>query len=134
MINKVILQGRLTKDPELRHTQSGTAVASFTIAWSEKRGEQETKLFLPCVAWSGTAEFICRNFKKGSALAVEGKLTTRNWTDKDGNNRSSIELTVSDVHFTEGKKEEASAPHIEPSAPAPFAGFSELAEDEDMPF
>ena len=130
MINKVILQGRLTKDPELRHTQSGTAVASFTIAWSEKRGEQETKLFLPCVAWSGTAEFICRNFKKGSALAVEGKLNTRTWQDKDGNNRSSIELKVLEVHFTEGKKEEVN----EPSAPAPFAGFSELAEDEDMPF
>lgn len=125
MINKMILQGRLTKDPELQRTPNGTAVASFTLAWSEKRGEKERKLFLPCVAWSGTAEFICRHFKKGSALAVEGKLTTRQWQDKDGNNRSVIEMTVSEVHFTEGKKAEE---------PTPFGNFDLMDDDGDMPF
>lgn len=128
MINSTILQGRLTRDPELRHTQSGKAVASFTVAWSEKYNETERKLFLPCVAWGGTAEFLCKYFKKGSALAVGGKLTTRAWKDKDGNSRETTELTVSQVHFTEGKKDAV-------NDPAPFGNFAPMdEEDEDMPF
>lgn len=128
MINSVILQGRLTREPELRHTQKGKAVTSFTIAWSETYNNTERKLFMPCVAWGGTAEFVNSYFGKGSALAVEGKLTTRAWTDKDGNNRETIELTVSQVHFTEGKKEQT-------ADPAPFGNFAPMDEaDEDMPF
>ena len=131
MINSMILQGRLTKDPELRHTQSGKAVATFTLAWSEKFNDTERKLFLPCVAWGGTAEFVTSYFGKGSALAVEGKLGSRSWTDKEGRNRETIELTVSQVHFTE-KRETTVAPSEVPIVPAPFEEF--LEDDEDCPF
>lgn len=131
MINSVVLQGRLTKDPELRHTQSGKAVVTFTLAWSEKFNETERKLFLPCVAWGGTAEFVTSYFGKGNALAVEGKLGSRSWTDKEGRNRETIELTVSQVHFTE-KRETTVASSEAPIAPAPFAEL--LDDDEDCPF
>lgn len=104
MLNRTIIQGRLTKDVELRHTQSGTAVASFTVAWSEKYKEQERKLFLPCVAWGGTGEFASKYFTKGAPIIVEGYLSTRSWTDNNGNNRQTTELTADKIHFA-GKKE-----------------------------
>lgn len=132
MLNKVVLQGRLTKDVELRHTQSGKAVASFTLAWSEKYQDQERKLFLPCVAWGGTGEFVCKWFRKGDAIIVEGKLSTRDWTDSKGNNRQTIELTVTEVHFA-GKKEPTtdSAPVVECDEPE----FEEISMDDgDLPF
>lgn len=131
MINSVVLQGRLTKDPELRHTQSGKAVVTFTLAWSEKFNETERKLFLPCVAWGGTAEFVTSYFGKGSALAVEGKLGSRSWTDKEGRNRETIELTVSQVHFTE-RKEATVAPSEVPIVHAPFEELTD--EAMDLPF
>lgn len=130
MINSVVLHGRLTKDPELRHTQSGKAVATFTLAWSENYNT-ERKLFLPCVAWGGTAEFVCSYFSKGSALAVEGKLGSRSWTDKEGKNRETIELTVSQVHFTE-RKETTVAPSEVQIVPAPFEELT--GEAMDLPF
>jgi single-strand DNA-binding protein len=99
MINKMILQGRLTADPELRQTQSGISVCSFTVAWSEKRNEIETKCFLRCTAWRGTAEFLSKYFSKGKEIVVEGKLNTREWEDNEGNKRSSIELAVDAIHF-----------------------------------
>ena len=74
MLNKTIIQGRLTKDAELRHTQTGKAVASFTLAWSEQYQDQERKLFLPCVAWSGTGEFISKWFKKDSWMPTKAEL------------------------------------------------------------
>ena len=103
MINKMILQGRLTADPELRQTQSGISVCSFTVAWSEKRNEIETKCFLRCTAWRGTAEFLSQYFSKGKEIVVEGKLNTREWEDADGNKRSSIELAVDTIHFCGSK-------------------------------
>ena len=106
MVNKMVLQGRLTKDVELRRTQSGTAVAGFTVAWSEKYGENEQKLFMPCVAWKGTAEMASRYFSKGQELAVEGKLITRKWQDRDGNNRETIELIVERMHFCGAKRDD----------------------------
>ena len=99
MINHTVLQGRLTRDPELRETSSGIPVCSFTVAWSEKFKERETKLFLPCTAWRGTAEMVSRNFSKGREIAVEGRLSTKEWGDKDGNRRTSIEMSVDRVHF-----------------------------------
>lgn len=127
MLNSTIIQGRLTKDAELRHTQSGTAVASLTVAWSEKYKEQKRELFLPCVAWGGTGEFISKYFTKGDQIIVEGKLSTREWTDSNGNNRRVTELTVEKAHFA-GKKE----------APAPIEEapeFEEIAMDDgDLPF
>lgn len=106
MINRTILQGRLCADPEMRRTNNGTAVCSFRVAWSETVKDREKKLFLNCVAWQGTAEMICKYFCKGKELAVEGRLSTREYDDRDGNRRSVTEMTVDRVHFC-GKNEDA---------------------------
>lgn len=105
MINKCVIQGRLTKNVELRYTQSNTPVASFTVAWSEKYKDTEQKLFMPCVAWRNTAQFAANYFDKGQECVVEGKLTTRKWTDRDGNNRETVELVVDQMHFCGSKRE-----------------------------
>ena len=137
MINRMTLQGRLTRDPEFRQTQNGTPVASFTIAWSEKHGETERKLFLPCVAWNNSALFVCQYFVKGSEIIVEGGLTSRKWLDKEGNNRESIELTVERTHFAGSKptgdaQQEAPEPTGNPiKAPE---GFAPADIDDVLPF
>lgn len=105
MLNKTVLQGRLVADPEIRYTQAGVPVASFKVAWSEKYNNNETKCFLPCVAWRNTAEFISNYFSKGQECIVEGYLSTRSYEDKDGNSRSITELTVDKVHFCGPKKD-----------------------------
>ena len=126
MVNRMILQGRLCSDPELRRTNSGTAVCSFRVAWSEKIKDRETKLFLPCVAWQGTAEMICNHFAKGKEIIVEGKLSSREYEDKTGNKRTVVELTADRVHFY-GSKD--SAPQ------QPTQTFTEISEDDgDLPF
>lgn len=133
MLNKTIIQGRLTKDAELRHTQSGTAVASFTVAWSEKYKEQERKLFLPCVAWSGTAEFVSKYFSKGDQIIIEGYLSTRDWTDQNGNKRQTIELTADKVHFAGSKNSgtQTAAPVVECDEPV----FEEIdLNNSELPF
>lgn len=109
MLNKTIIQGRLTRDPEIRRTGSGVPVASFRIAWSEKYKESEQKLFLSCVAWRSTAEFASRFFRRGQQVIAEGKLTTRQWKDKDGSNRETTELVVDQLYFCGPK--EAAADH-----------------------
>ena len=126
MVNRMILQGRLCSDPELRRTNSGTAVCSFRVAWSEKIKDRETKLFLPCVAWQGTGEMICNHFAKGQEIIVEGKLSSREYEDKTGNKRTVVELTADRVHFC-GSKD--SAPQ------QPTQTFTEISEDDgDFPF
>ena len=132
MINHMTLQGRLTRDPELRHTNSGVPVCSFTVAWSEKYKEQETKLFMPCTAWRATGEMVSRNFFKGKEIAVEGKLSTRDWTDNEGNKRQAMELSVDRVHFC-GPKEEVGRNAPEPSA-SQTQDFTELNDDGELPF
>ena len=129
MINKSIIQGRLTKDVETRHTQSGKAVGSFTVAWSEKIGDNENKLFMPCVVWDKNAEFIAKHFGKGQEIVVEGRLGSRQWSDKDGNKRETIELTVDRAHFC-GPKMDGAKPAAEPQQ------FTEIDEDDDrdLPF
>ena len=129
MVNHAIIQGRLCADPELRQTQSGTSVCSFRVAWSEKYKETETKLFLNCTAWRGTGEMVSKYFVKGKEIAVEGKLSTRDWEDKDGNKRSSIELTVDRVHFC-GSKGDSSGVPVSVSAD----DFKEIEDDGDLPF
>ena len=128
MVNRTILQGRLCADPEMRRTNNGTAVCSFRVAWSETIKGRETKLFLNCVAWQGTAEMICKYFRKGKELAVEGRLSTREYDDRDGNRRSVTEMTVDRVHFC-GKNEDAHgmAPRTDGKSQ-----FAELDEDEDL--
>lgn len=114
MLNHVVLMGRLTRDPELRRTGSGLAVASFCVAvdrdWPNKEtGEKETD-FIDCVAWRQTSEFISKYFSKGSMIVVAGRLQIRNWTDKDGNKRKTAEIVADNVYFGEGKKDKTSSP------------------------
>lgn len=108
MLNKVILMGRMAVDPELRHTRSGTPVASFRLAvdrdFKDKDGASQTD-WLDCVAWKGTAEFISRYFSKGRMVAVEGSIQIRDWTDKEGNKRKSVEVIVLNAYFADSKKE-----------------------------
>lgn len=121
MVNRTILQGRLCADPEMRRTQNGTAVCSFRMAWSETVKDRETKLFLNCVAWKGTAEMICKYFRKGKELAVEGRLSTREYDDRDGNRRSVTEMTVDRVHFC-GKNEDGHGMPPPDGRPEPVRG------------
>lgn len=126
MVNLMILQGRLCDEPEMRTTQSGTPVCSFRVAWSEKYKDRETKLFLSCTAWGSTGEMVSKYFSKGKEIVVEGKLSTRDWEDKQGNKRQSVELTVERVHFC-GPKDGASPA----SSPATF---TEIDDDGRLPF
>ena len=114
MLNKTIVMGRLTKDVEVRHTQSGNAVASFTIAcdrdFKGKNGEKETD-WLDVVAWRNTAEFVSKYFSKGSMAVVSGRLQIREWTDRDGNKRRTAEVVADNVYFGESKRrDDGSAP------------------------
>ena len=109
MLNVAIIMGRLTRDPELRRTNSGKPVASFAVAvdrdYAPDGQERETD-FIDIVAWNGTAEFVEKYFKKGSMIALKGRLQIRGWTDKDGNKRRSAEIVADNVYFGESKKSE----------------------------
>ena len=133
MLNKIILMGHLTRDPELRRTQSGTAVASFTLAvdrdYKPQDGERETD-FIDIVAWRGTGEFVSKYFTKGRMAVVEGRLQVRDWTDKDGNKRRSTEVVADNVYFGDSKRSESGTP-AEPSG-----DLQELPDEEkgELPF
>ena len=108
MLNHITIMGRLTRDPELRRTSSGIAVASFTVAvdrdfGGRDGGEKETD-FIDCVAWRQTGEFVSKYFTKGSMIVVSGRLQIRNWNDKDGNKRRSAEVVADNVYFGESKR------------------------------
>ena len=109
MLNQIIIMGRLTRDPELRRTQSGTAVCSFSVAvdrdFKSQSGEKETD-FIDVVAWRQTGEFVSKYFQKGSMAVVSGRLQIRDWTDRDGNKRRSAEVVVDNVYFGESKRRE----------------------------
>ena len=110
MLNKIILMGRLTRDPELRRTGSGVAVASFSVAVDRdfagrENGERETD-FIDCVAWRNTGEFVSKYFTKGSMIVVSGRLQIRSWTDKEGNKRRTAEVVADNVYFGESKRNE----------------------------
>ena len=138
--NKVILGGRLTAQPELKTTPSGTTVTSFSIAVNRKRakeGEQQSD-FINCVAWKERAEFICKYFGKGSSISIVGELQTRQWKDNNGQNRYATEVLVSEVNFVDSKSDNApaSAPAYMPDAyktPAE-TGYEEMDSDLDLPF
>ena len=132
MINRMTLQGRLTKDVDLRQTTSGTNVASFTVAWSEKFGETERKLFLPCIAWNKSAVFVSQYFMKGSEIIVEGSLAIRKWTNSEGESRETTEMTVEKIHFAGGRQTDASVPNQSKSVNNP-SGFVPV-DDENLPF
>ncbi len=108
MLNHITIMGRLTRDPELRRTGSGIAVASFTVAvdrdfGKNENGEKETD-FIDCVAWRQTGEFVSKYFTKGSMAVVSGRLQIRSWTDKDGNKRRTAEVVADNVYFGESKR------------------------------
>ena len=126
MLNRCIIMGRLTRDPELRHTQAGKAVTSFTLAvdrdFKGKNGEKETD-FIDIVAWGNAAEFLCSYFSKGRLAVAEGRLQIRDWPDKDGGKRRSAEIVADHVYFADSKREGANS------------GFVELDDqDGELPF
>ena len=151
MLNKIFLMGRLTRDPELRRTQSGTPVTSFSLAvdrdFKSQNGEKETD-FIDVVAWRNTAEFVSKYFTKGRMAIVEGRLQLRDYTDRDGNKRRAAEVVADNVYFGDSKRDSADnggyAPAPAYGAPvgrgysAPAGGHSEFAEigeeDGDLPF
>lgn len=113
MLNHITLMGRMVRDPELRSTQSGTPVCSFTLACdrdfkTKDSGEKETD-FIDCVAWRSTAEFVSKYFTKGRMIALDGRLQAQNWTDRDGNKRVSTEIVAENAYFADSKRDESTA-------------------------
>ena len=159
MLNKIILMGRLTRDPELRRTESGTAVCSFSIAvdrdFKSKNGEKETD-FIDIVAWRATAEFVSKYFQKGSLIAIDGSIQTRQYQDKNGNNRTAFEIVANNINFAGPKSSnqggganyQNSAPSYQNAAPARPAAveaapsysagsaddFAVIDDSDDLPF
>ena len=154
MLNRIIIMGRLVRDPELRTTQSGTPVTSFTLAVdrdfkSRDSGEKSTD-FIDVVAWRQTAEFVCKYFTKGRMAVAEGRLQIREWKDRDGNNRRTAEVVADNVYFGDSRRDAEgagsySAPSAYGSAPAYGGGYAQPShepsgfaeiddQDGDLPF
>ena len=140
MLNKVILMGRFTRDPELRSTPQGISTCSFSIAVDRnfvRAGEERKADFINCVAWRQTAEFISKYFRKGSMVALEGSLQTRSWDDQDGKKRYATDVVVNQVYFAESKRDSQSAGDDYSQAmdfgslPEPI---SPMGTDDDLPF
>lgn len=150
MLNVVVLTGRLVADPELRHTSNDLAVTSFTIAVNRRfarAGEERQTDFIDIVAWRNNAEFVCKYFKKGNLIAIEGSIQTRSYQDKDGNNRKAFEIVANNVQFVESKKESSvdtsASDYPSPSVTSVAAGsyssgadgdFQTTDTDDDLPF
>ena len=132
MLNRIIVMGRMTRDPELRRTNSGNAVTSFAVAvdrdFKTQSGEKETD-FIDVVAGRNTAEFVSKYFSKGRMAVVEGRLQLRDWTDKDGNKRRTAEIVADSVYFSDSKRDGGGMVQSEPQG-----GFSEIEDDGDLPF
>lgn len=141
MLNVVALMGRMVKNPELRTTQSGISVTSFTLAVDRsyvKQGEERQCDFIDVVCWRGQADFVCKYFSKGQLIAVQGSIQTRTYTDRDGNKRKAVEIVADQVHFAEPKRDTSNkntygtAPY-KPDIEADESDFSEVTSD-DLPF
>ena len=140
MLNKIFLMGRLTRDPELRRTQTGTPVASFSLAvdrdFKDKATGERSTDFIDVVAWRQTAEFVSRYFTKGRMAVVEGRLQIRDWTDKEGGKRRSAEVIADGIYFagaraaqpSEGNADEGTLP------PPPAGELQDLEDDGELPF
>ncbi len=145
MLNKIVVMGRLTQDPEMRRTQSGIAVTSFSVAcdrdYKGQDGEKETD-FIDVVAWRNTAEFVCKYFTKGRMAVVDGRLQIRNWTDREGNKRRSAEVVANNVYFGDSKPREDQGATSDGSFGNPpegfrpnFGDFSDIGEEDgELPF
>lgn len=128
-INKSIIGGRLTADPELKQTASGISACTFTVAVNRryaKDGQQEAD-FINCQAWRQTAEFICRYFKKGSSICIAGAIQTRSWTDSNNQKRYATEVVADEAYFVDGKND---TPQAEPTTPAPYNPYASNAQQE----
>jgi len=145
MLNVAVLMGRLTAEPELKHTQNNVSVTSFTLAVErsyQKQGQEKQADFIDCVAWRGTAEFVCKYFRKGQLAAVQGSIQTRSYTDKDGNKRKSFEIVADNVHFAEPKRDNNTSNNYPvPQNSTPDADYStgnddfeKMPTDDDLPF
>lgn len=139
MLNRVVIQGRIGKDIELRHTQSGVSVVSFSIAvdrdFKDKATGEKTTDWVNVTAWRSTAEFVSKYFSKGRMAVVEGKLQTNTWTDKDGNKRSSLEVVADSVYFGDSRKKESEGDTPESDRPEQNGQeFSEVDDDGELPF
>lgn len=144
-MNVICIMGRLTADPELRHTASQVPVTSFTLAVErafQQKGSERQADFIPVVAWRNTAEFICRHFQKGQKMAVKGELQSRQYTDREGNKRTAYEVVADQVYFVESK---AAKPSADVSAAPGYDGppafsnagagdFEEITGDNELPF
>lgn len=147
MLNNVTIMGRLTKDPELRYTTSGTAVTSFTLAverdYSGKESEKQVD-FIDCLAWRNTAEFVTKYFSKGRMVVAAGRLQTRTWEDKNGSKHKAVEIVAENVYFGDSKKESdgsgyqsqyRAAPQASAAPSSGYDGFTELdGSDDELPF
>ena len=141
MLNTITIQGRLVKDPEMRRTQSGKAVTSFTLAcdrdFASDGGARETD-FLDCVTWGNQAEMVCKCFHKGQQTVVTGRLATRKYTDKDGNKRVAYEINAASIYFCGKREDNGSAPQQgspQPAAQPHRADFEPLEDNqEELPF
>ena len=122
MLNKIILMGRLGRDPEVRYTQSGTPVASFSLVVDRDFVDQATGRrptdWIEVAAWNAKAKFVQQYFRKGQLAVVEGRLQIRDWTDKDGNKRKATEIVANDVNFADSKRSDSGANYGAPSAPS----------------
>ena len=158
MLNKIFIMGRLTRDPELRRTQTGTPVASFTLAvdrdFKDKSTGERSTDFIDVVAWRQTAEFVSRYFTKGRMAVVEGRLQIREWTDKEGGKRRAAEVIADNVYFGDSKRDSEGSGYAErsagydrgysaaPAAPAGYGApamggdqYADLSEDDgELPF
>lgn len=150
MLNHITIMGRLTRDPELRRTGSGTAVAAFTLAvdrdFAPKDGGERECDFIDCVAWRQTGEFVSKYFTKGRMAVVSGRLQIRGWTDKDGNKRRSAEVVADSVYFGDSKRDDQDGGSYNQPQSSDFGGYSAPAsapasdfamlddDDEQLPF
>ena len=136
MLNIVVLMGRLTATPELKTTQNGTSVCSFTVANDIGYGENKKTAFINVVAWRKTAEFVSKYFSKGSMIAIEGSIQTRQYEDRDGNKRTAFEVLAESVHFVESKKSDVQGGQ-DPlkTFQNNLGGFADVEiDDDDLPF
>lgn len=138
MLNYIVVMGRMTKDPELRRTGSGTSVCSFTLAvdrdFKSQNGEKETD-FIEVVAWKNTAEFVSKYFAKGRMAVVEGRLQMRDWTDQNGNKRRNAEIIANSVYFGDSKSENKTTAQNFGALNDRMGDFAEVGEEDDsLPF
>ena len=136
-LNKVILGGRMTADPELKQTPQGVSVTSFSVAVN-RRGKDAQTDFINCVAWRQTAEFICKYFKKGSSICISGSVQTRTWNDQQNNKRYATEIVADEAYFVDAKADAPMGSFGGGDAPTfqvqESAKFEDVASDDDLPF